>query len=248
MQSPIQPSFEKQANTRITSCLTPQILHETIVMKSFVAYPLDLEKILFPDVTEKNHSGKLIAHYELYKKVSHLEGSVVKCGIAVEEGLTRLAMFRSLISSETSEKVVAFEKLNRSLYIENNENQTGTLQYKVKRSEAALENIKVTLLQKEITQKINFFPGSLENTIPEYLIVNPDLKISFLNIDLDDYEASLTTLQFFFPRLVHGGILVFDNYYKKEEDYKAVCDYFKYTGITISNFSVNKGPHFLVRH
>ncbi|MDB5245782.1 MAG: dTDP-6-deoxy-L-hexose 3-O-methyltransferase [Segetibacter sp.] len=217
-------------------------------MKSFVAYPLDLEKFLFPAVTDKGQSGKLIVHYELFKKVSHIEGTVVKCGIAAEEGLTRLSIFRSLISSAPDQMVVAFERFNKSLFVENRDNEKGSLQYKVKRSATDLENIKETLLQKGITGKINFVPGSLEYTIPDYLIENPDLKISFLNIDLDDYEATLTALQFFYPRLVHGGILVFDNYYKKEEDYKAITDYFGNSKIAINNLSVNKGPHYTIRH
>lgn len=216
-------------------------------MKSFVGYPLDIEKILFPDVTDKSYSGKLVVHYELFKKVSHLEGSVVKCGIAAEEGLTRLALFRSLISSKSNQKVVAFERFNKGLFFENGDNDKGGLVYKVKTPAGDFENITETLLQKGITEKINFVPGNLEYAIPDYLIENPDLKISFLNIDLDDYEATLTALQFFYPRLAHGGMLVFDNYYKKEEDYKAITDYFAYSNVSINNFSVNKGPHYIVR-
>ena len=72
------------------------------------------------------------------------------------------------------------------------------------------------------------------------------LKISFLALDLDNYEACLTALQFFYPRLVHGGILVFDNYYKKEEDFQAITDYFESKAIQISHLYDNNGPHFLV--
>ena len=66
-------------------------------------------------------------------------------------------------------------------------------------------------------------------------------------IDFDEYEATFTTLQYFYPRLVHGGILVLDNYYKKEADYDAVNDYFQHEKHKIYNFSVNKGPDYLVR-
>ena len=108
------------------------------------------------------------------------------------------------------------------------------------------------LLQKKLTKKgihnkIEFVPGNLDDSIPEYLMENPELKISYLNIDLDDYEASLVTLQFFYPRIVHGGIVILDNYYKEEEDFRAVIDYFKFSNVSINNFSINKGPHYLVR-
>lgn len=216
-------------------------------MKSFVEYPIDFEKILFPDQSDKSYSGKLVAHYELYRKVSHLEGSVVKCGIAAEEGFTRFAMLRNLIAVQPNQKVIAFEKFAKSLYLTNNTEEAGTLQYQIERTPINIDRVQQKLLKKGIKEKIEFVPGNIGDSIPEYLIENPDLKISYLNIDFDDYESALTTLQFFYPRLVHGGILIFDNYYKKEEDYNAVNDYFKYAGERIYNFSVNKGPHYLIR-
>ncbi|GEO10635.1 TylF/MycF/NovP-related O-methyltransferase [Segetibacter aerophilus] len=216
-------------------------------MKSFVEYPLDFEKILFPEVSEKSYSGKLIAHYELYRKVSHLEGCVVKCGIASEEGFTRFSMLRNLVTAHPNQKVVAFEKFSKSLYLTSSTDDSSKLKYHIKRSPINVSRIQQKLDKKGIKQQIDFVPGNIGDSIPEYLMENPEMKIAYLNIDFDDYESSLTTLQYFYPRLVHDGILIFDNYYKKEEDYQAVKDYFKYSENRILNFSVNKGPHYLVR-
>lgn len=216
-------------------------------MKSFVEYPLDFEKMLFPDVSDKSYSGKLVAHYELYRKVSHLNGSVVKCGIAAEEGFTRFAMLRNMIAVQPNQKVIAFEKFAKSLYLTNGSQNSSTLQYQIKREPIDVDRIQQKLLKKGVTEKIEFVPGNIGDSIPEYLMENPELKIAYLNIDFDDYESALTTLQFFYPRLVHGGILIFDNYYKMEDDYRAVKDYFRHSNNKIYNFSVNKGPHYLVR-
>lgn len=216
-------------------------------MKSFVAYPMDLDKILYPDASEISYSGKLLAHHELLKKVVHLEGSIVKCGISAETGFLRFASFRNLIGPESSQKVIAFEKLTKKMYYDTEENNVGTLTIKTKSQPINEELMQKKLTRKGITNKIEFIPGNLGDSIPDYLIENPELKISYLNIDLDDYEATLTTLQFFYPRLVHGGLVIFDNYYKLEEDYRAVIDYFNYSHVFIHNFSINKGPHYLVR-
>ncbi len=216
-------------------------------MKSFVAYPLGFEKMLFPEVSNKSYSGKLIAHYELYKKITHLEGSVVKCGIAAEESFTRFAMFRNLIDPHANQKVVAFERFSKNLYLNKNAEDCGELQYQVKRAPVDIDNLRQKLLKKGITEEIEFIPGHIGDSIPEYLIQNPELKISYLNIDFDDYESTFTTLQFFYPRLVQGGILIFDNYYKNGEDFAAITDYFTHSNIKIYNFSVNKGPHYIVR-
>ncbi|HEX8461520.1 MAG TPA: TylF/MycF/NovP-related O-methyltransferase [Segetibacter sp.] len=214
-------------------------------MKSFVTYPLDFEKMLFPEIAQ-NSPGKLFAHYELYKKVSQLEGTVVKCGIAAEEGFTKFAMFRNLISTHSTQKVIAFEKINKSLYLENSPSNSGTLKFKTKKPAVDTQKIQDKLLKKGLAE-VDFIPGPPGDAIPDYLIENPELKISFLILDLDDYDATINVLEFFYPRLVVGGILIFDNYYKKEEDYKAITDYFSPNKIAINSFSVNKGPHFIVR-
>lgn len=218
-------------------------------MKSFVAYPLDFEKMLFPETAESNFSGRLIAHYELYKRISYLKGTVVKCGISAKEGLTRLALFQSLINSKSSgdiQQVIAFEKVTRELYAES-ENGQVKLEYKNPDNASEVAVIKELLSQEGFRQKMNFYSGNLGDSIPGYLMEHPELKISFLNIDLDDYEAAFTALQFFYPRVMHGGLIVFDNYYKQDYDFRAVNDFFATEKIIINNFSINKGPHYLVR-
>lgn len=216
-------------------------------MKSFVEYPSEFKKMLFPGNAEKSYSGKLIAHYELYRKVSHLEGCIIKCGISAEDGFTRFATLRNLMSAQPLQKVIAFEKFAKSLFITNDAQANAGLSYQVKNQPINIDRIQQKLQNKGINSQIEFVPGNIGDAIPGYLIENPEMKISYLNIDFDDYESTLTTLQFFYPRLVHGGILIFDNYYKKEEDFRAVDDYFKFSNNIIYSFSVNKGPHYLTR-
>ena len=214
-------------------------------MKSFVTYPLDFEKMLFPEIAQTN-AGKLFAHYELYKNVAHLEGTIVKCGIAAEDGFTKFAIFRNLITTHTSEKIIAFEKITKNLYFENIDADTSGLKYKTRNALADVNRLQAKLLTKGLAE-IEFIPGNLDYSIPDFLMENPEFKISYLYLDLDDYEATLNVLDFFYLRVVPGGILIFDNYNKKEEDYKVVTDYFCGRKVQIHNFSVNKGPHFLLQ-
>jgi antirestriction protein len=215
-------------------------------MKSFVNYPRDFEKMQFHEM-DQSISSALFAHYELYKKVSNLEGTIVKCGIAAEQGFTKFAVFRKLISTHSTEKVIAFEKFTKSLSFKSVDQRTGALEYKIKEPVASVEKAQDKLLKKGVAH-IDFIPGNLDDSIPDYLIEHPELKISYLCLDLDDYTASINSLQYFYPRVVYGGITVFDNYHKHGEDYKAITDYFRHNKINISTFSVNKGPHFTIRH
>ncbi len=213
-------------------------------MRSFITYPLEFEKLLFPESTLA--SGKSIAHYQLYKKVRHLDGTIIKCGITAEEGYTRFAMFKSLMSPHSNQKMIAFEK--DTSVVEYSGIKNNTPYANINLNAIVINNKEQNLIQKGINDEVHFVPGNVNSSIPDYLIENPELKIAFLNIDFDDYESTLSSLEYFYPRLVEGGILVLDNYYKNEEEYKAIQTYFCTSDMAIHKFSVVKGPHFIVKN
>jgi hypothetical protein len=214
-------------------------------MKSFVTYPLEFKTLLFPSQNQKSASGKLIAHYELFKKIAHLDGSIIKCGITAEEGFTRFAMFKEMAGADIQQKMIAFQKIQP--LFEEEINEFGTVTLKVKNSRISVETIHETLSKNGIHQEVQFVPGVVCESIPEFLIENPELKISLLNVDLDDYDGTMTSLEFLYPRLVPGGILIIDNYYKHQSEYHAVNDYFHPRKVIINNFSIDRGPHYIIK-
>jgi hypothetical protein len=214
-------------------------------MKSFVTYPLEFQPFLFPTKHQSSGSGKLIAHYELFKKIAHLNGSIIKCGITAEEGFTRFAMFKEMAGADIEQTMIAFQK-HQPLF-EEEVSEFGTVTLKVKGAPVSVEHIHETLKKSGINQNIQFVPGAVCESIPEFLIENPELKIALLNVDLDEYDGTMTSLEFLYPRLVSGGILILDNYYKHLSEYEAVNDYFHPTKVQINNFSVDKGPHYIIK-
>ncbi len=48
--------------------------------------------------------------------------------------------------------------------------------------------------------------------IPETFSAVADRRFSFVHIDVDVYESTLACMQFFYPRLAKGGILIDDDY------------------------------------
>lgn len=215
-------------------------------MKSFVAYPFELDNLLFPQQSPAKSSGKLVAHYELFKKVKHLNGAVVKCGITAEEGFNRFAMFRNMMGTQVTQKMIAFQKFQP--FFEQEINDDGGITLKVKtRNSDHVDYIQQNLVETGQSQNVDFVPGGVCNSIPDYLIENPELKIAMLNIDLDDYEGTITALEFLYPRLVQNGILILDNYHKNSEERRAVDDYFVLYGPQINSFLVNRGPHYIIK-
>jgi hypothetical protein len=55
---------------------------------------------------------------------------------------------------------------------------------------------------------IRYYPGWIPNRYPEV----SDVAFSFVHIDVDLYQPIRDSFLFFYPRLVSGGIMVFDDY------------------------------------
>lgn len=70
---------------------------------------------------------------------------------------------------------------------------------------------------------IHFIEGKVEDTIPRTI---PD-KIALLRLDTDWYESTLHELEYLFPRLVPGGVLIIDDYGHWQGARQAVDEYFK---------------------
>jgi hypothetical protein len=61
------------------------------------------------------------------------------------------------------------------------------------------------------------FPGVRfhRGFIPQVLSQLPDTRWAFVHIDVDLYEPTLASLEYFYPRLVKGGVIVCDDYGSK---------------------------------
>ena len=56
-----------------------------------------------------NRISKVLAHYELFKMVSHVPGAIVECGVFKGASLIRFASFRNLFGSPFSKKIIGFD-------------------------------------------------------------------------------------------------------------------------------------------
>lgn len=58
--------------------------------------------------------------------------------------------------------------------------------------------------------KVELIKGDATTTIPNYLHNNPHTLVSLLFLDFDLYEPTKIALEYFAPRVVKGGVIVFD--------------------------------------
>lgn len=77
--------------------------------------------------------------------------------------------------------------------------------------------------------KIHFIKGMVEQTIPHSA---PD-RIALLRLDTDWYESTKHEMEYLFPRLSKGGVLIIDDYGHWQGARKAVDEYLEKNDVTI---------------
>lgn len=151
------------------------------------------------------------------KSVNRLEGAIVECGCW--KGLSSYLMCNYIKLHDKSFDgkdfyvVDSFEGLSnpsdKDVITENlidNHGERKGAAFKSKGAYSAqLENIKRVLSD---FPRVSYYKG----WIPETLVDLPMIGYKFVHIDLDLYEPIIGSLEYFYPKLVKGGVVVCDDY------------------------------------
>tara|TARA_X000000950_G_scaffold282549_1_gene381604 strand:- start:902 stop:1675 length:774 start_codon:yes stop_codon:yes gene_type:complete len=121
-----------------------------------------------------------------------------------------------------------------------------------------LEKNKINHIQKQFKSDEKFvnekvlkdfeFTRTYKGWIPTKFNKVEKLKFSFVHIDVDLYEPTLKSLEFFFPKLVSGGVIVCDDYNSLEFNgaKKAWNKFFLDNKVSI-NFAPSLGSSFIIK-
>jgi hypothetical protein len=189
----------------------------------------------------------MVAHYELFKMSSKIPGCIIECGVFKGASLIRFATFLKLLKS--NKKIIAFDTFGKhtTTKISSDHKRRKILLSHGKEaiSEKQLMNI---LKRKGLEKNIQLIKGDITETVPNYLKLNPKLKISLLNLDVDFYEPSMSILKNFYPKLSKGGILMLDDYGVWDGETMAVDEYFIDKKIKIRKHMFSKTPSYIIKN
>ena len=196
---------------------------------------------------DNSRIGKMIAHYELLKLSSNIPGCVIECGVFKGASLIRFATFLKLLKS--NKKIIAFDTFGK--------HTTTKISSDHKRRKILLSHGKEAISEKQLMnilkckgleKNIQLIKGDITETVPNYLKLNPKLKISLLNLDVDFYEPSMSILKNFYPKLSKGGILMLDDYGVWDGETMAVDEYFVDKKIKIRKYMFSKTPSYIIKN
>lgn len=212
----------------------------------------DAEKFTYENgfylTSDVTRIGKLLAHYELYKKIIHLPGAIVEFGIFKGVSFIQFATFRNLIETESSRLLIGFDVFDDfpdTDYKDDVKYLNKFIESAGKRS-ISEEELQMVLTQKKIG---NFMlvKGDINRTVPEFVETNRHLRISLLHIDTDVYEPAVTILNNMYDLVVRGGIIVLDDYGTFPGETKAVDDFFTEKNIVINKLPFAHIPAYIVK-
>lgn len=142
---------------------------------------------------------------EFYKYVINLDGYVVECGCWL--GLS------SYILNKYNQDNTLVYKGENYLIIDSFEGLSAPTDEDLKGDyipEKGTFSSNINLVKNALSEfpNIQYFKG----WIPSVLEQIPQYSYKFVHIDLDLYEPIKTSIEYFYPKLIKGGVILFDDY------------------------------------
>ena len=189
-----------------------------------------------------NKPYKAILLFDLLNRTPK-DGVIVECGVGAGFSL-------SVLSNISNKKIYAFDSFEgfpHEISHHDHKNLLNVLKfnkwhYKLMTVQKVKENlsnsgINIEDIEKKIIFRKGFFPNSFQGFTE---------KISFLHLDVDLYKSYKECLEFFFPKVIIGGIVTFDEYYEKISDSPKGWDW-RGANVAIDEF-VEKNDLELLKH
>jgi hypothetical protein len=192
-----------------------------------------------------NRLGKLLAHYELYKSITHLPGHIVECGVFKGSSFIRFATYRSILESPFSRKLIGFNTFNYFPKQTDVDDQKFIDRFQSEAGRGISVGELAEILSQKSIEDFELIQGDIIETVPQYVLNHPELVIALLHIDVDVYEPSKVILQHLFDKVVSGGIVILDDYGTIGGETRAVNEFIVDRNLSIEKLPLSHIPAFI---
>jgi Macrocin-O-methyltransferase (TylF) len=203
--------------------------------------------LLSPDVERLR---KLIVRHELLRQTLDVPGDVVECGVLKGAGLMLWLKLLEIMSPGTNKRVVGFDTFEGYAGTDRPDERGAASAFL---AEADYVSTDVAALERAAAavspDRVELVAGDVTVTAAEYAKANPGFRVSLLHLDLDVYAPTLAALEALYPRVVRGGLIVFDEYADNQwGESDAVDEFFADMGVRLRTVPWSRKPTaFLVK-
>jgi len=191
--------------------------------------------------------NKLIAHYELYKKIVKLSGCIIECGVYKGCSLIRWAQFRNILEKSQSRDIYGFDVFGSfpSEGLKSDLDKKFVKEYDDGGGVGINEETLKKLLVNKNISNVHLLKGNVLSTLDQFVRNKKNLKIALLHLDLDVYEPTLYALKIFSKYMVKGGYILIDDYNTVEGATRATNDFLKDKSLKVNKLSDNSTQVFV---
>jgi macrocin-O-methyltransferase TylF-like protien len=193
----------------------------------------------FPIYARRTTLKRFLAHYEMFRLVVDLPGDIIELGVFRGSSLMTWANLLEIRNmGDRQKQVFGFDNWSGFKELHAKDGKEDRRVDKVGGGfdgsgyEAALEDaIRVFDSDRFIPHKprVKLIKGDIEKTVPQFVRDNPGLRVSLIHFDCDVYVPTRVGLEQFWPLVVPGGVVIFDEYGIRpwEGESKAVDEFFE---------------------
>ena len=208
----------------------------------------------FYQTSDKSRLRKIVDHYEIYKKVSHIKGDIFEFGVFKGVSLIRFLTFRDIINKKSTKHVYGFDAFGKfPIPKKNNSHKSNDSQFARLHDERIGEGIKEKTLNKILLKKkfnkFTLIKGNINTSLEKFLIKKKNkLKISLLHLDLDIYSPTKLVLEKLYKFISKNGIILLDDYRHIKGATSAVDEFLKKKpSLKIRKLSKKSRPSFIIK-
>lgn len=180
----------------------------------------------FPAYLRRRELPRFLAHYELFKQVIDLPGSILDVGVyrgasfftwaKLLETFCPADHHRLVYGFDHFEGLVHFTEIDGPIDEEKRDPSLEARHIHALSSSADAMRRLVTLHNDDnlLTGLVrcHLVEGDVMKTIPKFVEEHPGARISLLHLDADLYEPTKIALECLYPLILKGGIVVMDEY------------------------------------
>jgi predicted O-methyltransferase YrrM len=155
---------------------------------------------------------KLLARADMIRRVSEVPGDIVDAGTFKGISTIEMAQFLKIYQPHGKAKVVSFDTFEAKFPRVREDEAKSAERHSKLFEETAYAQIGEAIERLDLAARVELVKGDITETLPAYLLERPGFRISLLHCDLDVYAATKSLLEAAWPRVVAGGMVVFDQY------------------------------------
>jgi len=192
---------------------------EKNLAKLFASCPDTIEIKLenFSKYIRRQRLTRLLALYEIFKKILPIKGSIMECGVYRGFGLMAWAHLSAILEPvNLTRRIYGFDTFEGFPSV-GEEDKSEHCQIALGGLSSACfdelnELIRVYDSNRFLghVNKVQLIKGDATKTIPKFIKNNKHLVVSLLFLDFDLFEPTKVAIESFYPRMPKGSIIAFD--------------------------------------